>query len=114
MNIKINTAINYMFDWEKFVVFFQNNNIEIKNNSFSKVISIFFMNYLKKVFIKQDFIETFYNESVLDLDWIESIYELFIKNDIFILEEEFYKELLYIWKKWYNSYNIFYKLDYKY
>jgi len=114
MNIKLNTAINYMFDWEKFVVFFQNNNIEIKNNSFSKVISIFFMNYLKKVFIKQDFIVTFYNDSVLDLVWIESIYELFIVSDIFILEEEFYKELLYIWKKWYNPYNIFYKLDYKY
>lgn len=103
-----------MFDWSKFVIFFQNNNLEIKNKFFSKALSRFFMSYMKKVFKKEDFIKFLNNEKIIDSNWIESIYNLFIKNDIFFIEQEFYKELLYISKKWYNPYNIIHKLDYKY
>ncbi|MDD2907129.1 MAG: hypothetical protein PHH98_00675 [Candidatus Gracilibacteria bacterium] len=114
MYLKINTSINYMFDGSKFVIFFHTNNIEIKNKVFAKAISIFFVNNFKKVFIKLDFVNTFNNEKILDQEGVESIYDLFIKNDIFINQKEFYKELLYISKKWYNPYNISLKLDYKY
>jgi hypothetical protein len=72
------------------------------------------MEYLKKVFKKEDFLDFLKDEKIIDIDGIYSIYDLFIKNDIFFSEEEFYKELLYISKKWYNPYNIIHKLDYKY
>jgi len=103
-----------MFDGEKFLVFFQNYNLEIKNKVFSLVLSKFFVSFLKKVFSIEDFIEIFYKNNIKDKSSIKFLFDLLVNKDVFLWDDKFYKELFYLSKKWYNPYYLNYKLDYKY
>lgn len=102
-----------MFDWEKFHIFFQNDNLIIKNIKISKILSLFFVSFFKKTFNKDDFI-LFLKENKINENDTNVIIKLLLNNDIFLDIEEWYKELFYISKKWYNPYNINHKLNYVY